>query len=525
MKKFIFGILVCVLQINSSFGQSEAVTFMEDGLKAHEALFEFITSHPCELGVERSCEKPLSARDLTQFKNIFRELEEWRKIAFDGIIPMAELNVDKTSEVVIGQHFSIQEDSDRIKVVINPSDQESREFIQKSRRATATLMLLYDSFFRLSDILAKARKLSMILEQDMPKEGSVLQNTFDLALNEKLWNRTTHSVHFLAKLNAFDELGKLSQEEKLFEQYLNKSFVFQKMLANDLDFRVKKVLFLTGQIGAGRFFEKIYVFMGIVSKIFGNTAGLFQSRDGKLKALTKDPTAMKAIKSNLRPLSIMLEKTPFRLTDHFIPGYFGHVAIWLGTPGELQKFTVNYKGKNIPLLSHPDVIPHLEKLSLGKLVLEALRIPGVTVNTLENFMDIDDLAIMDPPAMSEEETASHLLRAFQQIGKPYDFNFNVESEKEIVCSELIYTVFTNEVWPTEMSVGRFTISPDHVAWKSVDSCYKPVVLYLSGKKITSNQNAELRRVLSLPGGIDYTSSGSCIGMNSLSRFDHPPKQK
>ena len=27
---------------------------------------------------------------------------------------------------------------------------------------------------------------------------------------------------------------------------------------------------------------------------------------------------------------ILLEKTPFRLTDKLIPGYWGHAAVWIG---------------------------------------------------------------------------------------------------------------------------------------------------------------------------------------------------
>jgi hypothetical protein len=370
----------------------------------------------------------------------------------------------------------------KLKISLNPRDPASREFLLRAKSGTATMMLLYDSFFRLADVLAKSKKLRRIIEVDMAHEGTALENTYELALNGELWDKSTHSVKFLSKAKALIS-SQDDTEDLIFDQYLAKSFVAQKMLEGDLDFRLKRILFLEGQLGQGRFFDKIYTFMGLLSKFFGNTAGLFQTRSGKLKHLVKNPQDLNSMKSKLKPLSILVEKTPFRLTDHFIPGYFGHVAIWLGTIDELKPLKVPLNGKSIPLLNHPDVLPHLKQISEGRSILEAVRLSGVSLNSVENFLDIDDLVIMEGTSMSQDEQALHLLRAFQQIGKPYDFNFNVESEREIICSELVYMVFLNEIWPTSRSAGRFTISPDQVAWRGVDSCFHPVLMYLSGKKV------------------------------------------
>ncbi len=70
----------------------------------------------------------------------------------------------------------------------------------------------------------------------------------------------------------------------------------------------------------------------ILSGLFGNTVGMYEERKGKLYG---DEEAKRKLQSVLQPLDIILEKTPFRLTDKFIPGHFGHVAIWTGTKAEL----------------------------------------------------------------------------------------------------------------------------------------------------------------------------------------------
>ena len=113
-----------------------------------------------------------------------------------------------------------------------------------------------------------------------------------------------------------------------------------------------------------------------------------------------------------------MEKTPFRLTDQFIPGFFGHVAIWLGNIEELLGYKMVYQGKEIYLIDHPLMKPYLEDIYAGKSVVEALRIPGVTTNNLEHFMDIDDFLVL---RMAEINNPSEkILRTIAQIGKPYD---------------------------------------------------------------------------------------------------------
>ena len=117
-------------------------------------------------------------------------------------------------------------------------------------------------------------------------------------------------------------------------------------------------------------------------------------------------------------------------------------------------------------------------------VLEALR-PGVELNTFEHFLNIDDLAVIRAKSLNDKQKRAYLLNAFKQIGKAYDFNFNVETHREIVCSELAFVVFDDFEWPVEKSVGRFTVSPDHIAVKAIgnDAPLKPLLIYHDGKKL------------------------------------------
>lgn len=199
----------------------------------------------------------------------------------------------------------------------------------------------------------------------------------------------------------------------------------------------------------------------VISGLFGNTLGLYESRKGKLYG---DEDALKNIQATLQPLDILLEKTPFRLTDKLIPGHFGHVAIWTGTKSELI---------DIGIWNDMHVEPYASQMSSETnpnskdehQIIEALR-SGVQLSTLEHFMNIDDFAILRPIFDDgEKDTLSKeaLLLAFRQLGKKYDFNFDVNTTDKIVCSELAYVSFPSMDWPTEKTLGRHSISPDHVA--------------------------------------------------------------
>ncbi len=214
--------------------------------------------------------------------------------------------------------------------------------------------------------------------------------------------------------------------------------------------------------------------MNTISLCFGNTVGLVETRKGRLWG---DAAVAARVRGVLRPGDILLEKTPFRLTDTFIPGHWGHAAIWLGDEAEL---------KALGLWDDPVLKPYQENIRAGKCIVEALR-GGVTLNTIEHFLNIDDLGILREPALEtdRETLRRHLLLTLRQVGKEYDFNFDVETTDKIVCSELVYVVYTDITWPTDKTLGRYTISPDNVAAKAFDGGpLRLVLFYHDGRPVT-----------------------------------------
>ncbi len=211
------------------------------------------------------------------------------------------------------------------------------------------------------------------------------------------------------------------------------------------------------------------------SMLFGNAVGLVETRHGKLYG-RRDVEG--ELLHNAQAGDILLEKTPFRLTDTFIPGHWGHAAIWVGNEAELR---------GLGIWDHPQVRPYQEQIRAGHEVVEALR-PGVELNTAQHFLNVDDLAVLHHTGLSREERANVIIQSLSHLGKPYDFNFNVESTDRIFCSKLVYLVYGDVQWPTSRMLGRATISPDDLAQKSLgEGPLSIALLYHDGHPIPSDE--------------------------------------
>ena len=188
------------------------------------------------------------------------------------------------------------------------------------------------------------------------------------------------------------------------------------------------------------------------SKGFGNLVGAFEFRKGKLYDQT---SWIEFVQQRVRPGDILLEKTPFRITDKFIPGHFGHVAIYVGSEEQLR---------NLGLLRDASIAKYQPQLGEGRSIVEALR-EGTQINTVSHFLNVDDLAILRPKpgVIPQDDILQAIALAFTHIGKKYDFGFDTNTWDTIVCSELAFQTYVNIRWPFGKTLGSYTISPDDVA--------------------------------------------------------------
>jgi len=224
-------------------------------------------------------------------------------------------------------------------------------------------------------------------------------------------------------------------------------------------------------------------FFDSVSENIGNTAGLVETREGKLY---KNNVITANVEVNLYPGDILVERTPFRLTDKLIPGYWGHIAVYIGTENDLKTMGI---WDDINATYQQNIVD-------GKLIVEALR-DGVQLNSVAHFLNVDDLAIMYDNNETDVEKVLRIKRVINQLGKEYDFEYDIEDNSKIICSELVYITSLNIEWDTDSTVGINTISPDNVAIVSthLDTVFSIPLMYVDGELVRSDEKAAMTKIL------------------------------
>ncbi len=156
---------------------------------------------------------------------------------------------------------------------------------------------------------------------------------------------------------------------------------------------------------------------------------------------------------HLKKWDIVCMKSPNRLTDKLIPGYFGHVGIFLG----------------------------------DNIFAESTQ-KGVIYSHSQNFAEGNIFVIIRPNSVTNEQNERMMQILKAQIGKNYDFNFNVESPDMIFCTELVYLVYEQIPWKTERIVRHFTISPDYLVLEAMENKNLLIPLYSKKGQLVENPN-------------------------------------
>ena len=451
----------------------------------------------------------LKASDINYLNYAVTRYQELREKLIDSISRLAPLTNENVTFLINDNNPTFLYQKSRIRelfggkpqeyIQINPNDEAGKAIIKKLKLGLTFSLLLYDNYLIAIAPYEKHNRLRFIINEigvDPALEG-YLRIVSESYTDKNKMARMIRAIELVSKIDEWEKShpksdlvmndddntylnfiinGSPSYSDIKLRGKTNSEFIFTLNRYNVFKNELEDNIRLISNDATHQ-----------VSKLFGNTAGVITSRRGRMENIIFEEK--KSIISKLQPLDIILEKAPFRLTDYLIPGYWSHVGLWCGNEQELKRIGVweelpaiysnarkkyNYSGSSFQ-----------ESIKNGHMIIEALR-PGVQINTLEHFLNIDDMGVIRYESLTLERKKSYLLNAFEQIGKSYDFNFNVESANEIVCSELIYVAIDDVMWRTEKTIGRHTISPDNIAQKLSDSNFNPILLYLDGKEVKKN---------------------------------------
>jgi len=446
MIKILFTAFTFILMISSSFAYDLSFEFFEKRIVEIVKVESLINTNTLNFqinGYEKLNQslETFSEYNIAQLKDIDNSL--------DGTNPIYgnELTYLSKSFALFNRYYkTLEKIEDNIKDMKNAKKKSVLEISIKVKK----MEMLFENYFPTLENKTMRRAIN---EDDLTYDVKV--NDFRKILLKTLKRRTYKRIKKLSKkLPRLDSIIVDSLAVKNLVEHVRNSALLKTIAATKYkDSKIKKDKKKIRTFLPSDRFSKIKEFLfHHLSGAFGNLAGSVRWRYG---TLLHNEKIIQEILMQLKPLDIITEKTWFAATDTFIPGHFGHNAIWLGTKEQLIE-----NG----MWLHPEIVKVHSEIEAGKSILESDR-SGTHLKDLRTFMNVDEFAILKIKNLEEKpaEYIEYLYTiALGQLGKTYDFNFDVETTDKLVCSELLYQVYGDIKWPTKSILGRFTITPDNV---------------------------------------------------------------
>jgi hypothetical protein len=137
------------------------------------------------------------------------------------------------------------------------------------------------------------------------------------------------------------------------------------------------------------------------------------------------PIIREQVLTLLQPGDVLVVRKEYAVTNYFLPGYWPHAALVLGTPEQVQTLfpdaaeRFNCDGRRPPMLA-----------------LESMK-DGVRVRSIDSPLASDSVVLLRPQ-LEPELIGRALVQGLLHEGKPYDFDFDFTCSHRMVCTEVVY---------------------------------------------------------------------------------------
>ncbi len=212
---------------------------------------------------------------------------------------------------------------------------------------------------------------------------------------------------------------------------------------------------------AGRMTKSLaYRGQAFVSTWLGNTR-FRQPREGQLMI---QPKELEEFRAHLKPGDILIERQNWFRSRAFMPGYWAHAALYVGTTNDLVRLGLD---RDPRVVAQWNAYASRNHEGHEHLILEAVP-QGVRMTTLEHCIGIADAAAVLRPRVTESQVREAIGRGFSHLGKSYDFDFDFFSSDKLVCTELVYRCYDGSIrFPLVDVMGRRTLPPTELVRKFV----------------------------------------------------------
>ena len=166
---------------------------------------------------------------------------------------------------------------------------------------------------------------------------------------------------------------------------------------------------------------------------------------GRSKFISEED--VQAFRHLLQPGDVLLRRNNWQLTNVGIPGFWTHSGMYVGTLDELEDyFGELFEETETTVIGFLD--EHTEGAVFGlsdnvepgaNCIIEGIA-AGVVIRPLENIAVTDYFAVLRP-LVPREDKLEAIIRAFQYLGRPYDYAFDFATDMEMICSEVILKAY------------------------------------------------------------------------------------
>jgi hypothetical protein len=131
--------------------------------------------------------------------------------------------------------------------------------------------------------------------------------------------------------------------------------------------------------------------------------------------------------SVLKPGDVIITRHDFVASNLFLPGYWPHAALYIGTEAERQQLGITLDD-------------HIAERWVGEIrTLEAKK-DGVLFRPLTETLQVDEFVVLRP-RLDKAGMARALQRVSRHEGKGYNFDFDFFRSDQLVCTEVVYRAF------------------------------------------------------------------------------------
>lgn len=135
------------------------------------------------------------------------------------------------------------------------------------------------------------------------------------------------------------------------------------------------------------------------------------------------PEMRQAVLRRVGPGDVFVTRHDDALSNLFLPGYWPHAALYMGTTEQLLQVGIEVPGD-----------------TAGAAWFLESKKDGVRIRPAEETLEVDAFVVLKNP-LGGASLAEGLRRAASHAGKPYDFLFDFRTADRMVCTEVVYRGF------------------------------------------------------------------------------------